>query len=139
MTSLDLGAALRAAHSADPASIPDIVETVAGAFGASDVVVYLIDFGQATLEPLPDRRSHAEVPHSEPVATTMAGRTFVQQQATTAERPAGVRVWVPIVEGSDRTGVLALTVPEATEDVTAAMRRTRTLRRLSDCDAGPVH
>jgi serine phosphatase RsbU (regulator of sigma subunit) len=118
--SLDLGTAFRAAQLADPASIPDIVEKVAGAFGATDVVVYLIDFGQATLEPLPDRRPHAEVPQSEPVATTMAGRTFVDQQATSVERPAGVRVWVPIVEGSDRTGVLALTVPEATEDVTRA-------------------
>jgi serine phosphatase RsbU (regulator of sigma subunit) len=118
--SLDFGAALRAAQSADPASIPDVVETVAGEFGATDVVVYLIDFGQATLEPLPDRRPHAEMPQSEQVGTTMAGRTFVNQQATSVERAAGVRVWVPIVEGSDRTGVLALTVPEATEEVTRA-------------------
>ena len=34
--------------------------------------------------------------------------------------PTGVRVWVPIVEGSDRTGVLAVTVPEATDDVVTA-------------------
>jgi serine phosphatase RsbU (regulator of sigma subunit) len=79
--------------------------------------VYLVDFGQATLEPLPDRRPHADVPESEEVATTMAGRAFVSQEATSVQRPAGMRVWVPIVEGSDRTGVLALTVPEATENV----------------------
>ena len=29
----------------------------------------------------------------------------------------GPGVWVPVVEGSDRTGVLALTVPEASDDV----------------------
>jgi serine phosphatase RsbU (regulator of sigma subunit) len=117
---LDLGAALRAAQPADPASIPDIVGTVAAGFGATDVVVYLIDFGQATLEPLPDRRPHADLPESEPVATTMAGRAFTDQQATAVVRDTGVRVWVPIVEGSDRTGVLALTVPEATNGVTRA-------------------
>jgi serine phosphatase RsbU (regulator of sigma subunit) len=117
MASIDLGAGLRAAQTADPASIPDIVETVASTFGATDIVLYLVDFGQATLEPLPDRRSHADVPESEPVATSMAGRTFVSQQATSTRRPEGDRVWVPVVEGSDRTGVLALTVPEATEDV----------------------
>jgi serine phosphatase RsbU (regulator of sigma subunit) len=117
VTSLDLGAALRAAQTADPASIPDIVESVAATCGATDVVLYLVDFGQATLEPLPDRRPHAEIPQSEPVATTMAGRAFVNQQATTVERAAGVRVWVPIVEGSDRTGVLALTLPDATDGV----------------------
>jgi serine phosphatase RsbU (regulator of sigma subunit) len=120
ITFLDLGRAVRAAQAADPASIPDIVETVAAAFGATDIVLYLVDFGQATLEPLPDRRPHAEVPESEAVATTMAGRAFVSQQATSVERSAGMRVWVPIVEGSDRTGVLALTVPEATEGVIRA-------------------
>jgi serine phosphatase RsbU (regulator of sigma subunit) len=120
ITILDLGQALRAAQAADPASIPDIVETMAASFGATDIVMYLVDFGQETLEPLPDRRSHAEVPESEAVATTMAGRAFVSQEATSVQRPAGMRVWVPIVEGSDRTGVLALTVPVATEDVIRA-------------------
>ena len=93
---------------------------MATAFGASDIVVYLVDFGQETLEPLPDRRPHAEVPESESVATTMAGRAFVSQKATSVQRLAGMRVWVPIVEGSDRTGVLALTVPAATENVIRA-------------------
>jgi hypothetical protein len=118
--SVDLGEALRAAQTADPASVPDVIESVAAGLGATDVVVYLVDFGQGTLEPLPDRRPHAEVPESEAVATTMAGRTFVSQQATSAERASGTRLWVPIVEGSDRTGVLALTVPEATEEVIRA-------------------
>lgn len=120
MTSVDLGMALRAARAADPAAVPDILERVAAGLGATDIVVYLIDFGQATLEPLPDRRPHADVPQSEPVATTMAGRSFVSQQVTFAERPGGSRVWAPIVEGSDRTGVLALTVPEATGDALRA-------------------
>jgi hypothetical protein len=120
VTLLDFGAALRAARAADPASIPDIVETVASTFGATDIVLYLVDFGQATLEPLPDRRAHAELPVSESVATTMAGRAFVSQQVMSAERPGGIRVWAPIVEGSDRTGVLALTVPQATESVIEA-------------------
>ena len=115
MTPLDFGAALRAAQAADPASIPDIVESVAATFGATDIVVYLVDFGQATLEPLPDRRPHADMPVSEPVATTMAGRAFVAQEVTRAERPGGFRVWAPVVEGSDRTGVLALTVPDIGE------------------------
>jgi hypothetical protein len=92
ITFLNLGTALRAAQAADPASIPDIVESLATAFGATDIVVYLVDFGQATLEPLPDRRSHADAPVSEAVATTMAGRAFVSQEATGVERPTGVRM-----------------------------------------------
>jgi len=117
---LDLRAALRAAQAADPASIPDIVEAVASTFGATDIVLYLVDFGQDVLEPLPDRRVHADLPASESVATTMAGRAFLAQEVVSVERPAGTRVWAPIVEGSERTGVLALTVPDSTHSVLQA-------------------
>jgi len=78
-------------------------------------VVYLVDFGQTVLEPMPDRAAHAEVPVSETLATTMAGRAFTEQQVLTADRDNGVRVWVPIVEGSDHTGVVAFTVPAVDE------------------------
>ena len=120
MARLDLGTALRAAQGADPASVADLVLRVAEDLGATDVVVYLVDFAQTTLEPVPDRSAHPDVPQSEEVAATMAGRAFVDQTPTTAERPDGVRIWVPIVEGSDRTGVLAVTVPEATDAVIGA-------------------
>jgi serine phosphatase RsbU (regulator of sigma subunit) len=120
VTRLDLGVALRAAQGADPASVADLVLRVAGDLGATDVVVYLVDFAQTTLEPVPDRSAHAELPQSEEVAATMAGRAFVDQAPTTADRSDGVRIWVPIVEGSDRTGVLAVTVPRATDEVIGA-------------------
>ncbi len=120
MSGLDLGAALRAAQVADPASIPEVLLRAAGGVGASDLVVYLADFGHTTLEPLPDRRVHADVPQTEEVTATMAGRAFTDQRAVTAVRPGGARVWVPIVEGSDRTGVLALTVPTASDIVVQA-------------------
>lgn len=100
--------------------MPDVVLKAAGEVNATDVVVYLVDFAQSTLEPMPDRRTHAELPKSEDVATTMAGRAFVDQCATTVERSDCVRIWVPIIEGSDRTGVLALTVPVATDAVIGA-------------------
>src|SRR5581483_5294041 len=111
---------MRAAQGGDPASIPDVVVRIAVELGASDAVVYLVDFAQTTLEPLPDRGTHSELPASEQVASTMAGRAFSDQKPVIAERPDGFRVWVPIVEGSDRTGVLAVTVPAATDDVVGA-------------------
>jgi serine phosphatase RsbU (regulator of sigma subunit) len=111
---------MRVAQGADPASVPDVVVRIATDLGATDVVVYLVDFAQTTLEPLPGRTTHSDVPASEEVASTMAGRAFVDQRPALAERSDGVRVWVPILEGSDRTGVLALTVPTATDDILAA-------------------
>lgn len=86
---------------------------VAGDLGATDVVAYLADFAHETLEPVPDRHQHADAPVSEPVASSMAGRAFTDQRPVQADRDGAVRVWVPIIEGSDRTGVLALTVPVA--------------------------
>ncbi|MEY2397855.1 MAG: hypothetical protein QOJ00_1029 [Actinomycetota bacterium] len=120
MPSLDLGSALRAAQGVDPAAISEVVVRLIGELGGSGAVVYLVDFAQTTLEPLPDRGTHAELAQSEAVATTMAGRAFVDQHPVTAERPDGVRVWVPITEGTDRTGVLAVTVPEATDEMVKA-------------------
>jgi serine phosphatase RsbU (regulator of sigma subunit) len=111
--------ALRAAQAA-PQSVPDVMRRAAAGLGATDVVVYVVDFAQTTLEPLPDRGAHAEAPQSEPVATSMAGRAFVDGTTAVAPRGAGKRIWVPIVEGSDRTGVLGLTVPEATGDILGA-------------------
>ena len=112
---LDHAAVLRAAEAADPAAVVELVAGAASAFGATDVVAYLVDFEQLVLEPLPDRGSHRQLPEPEMVATTVAGRAFTTRSPVVVERDDGIRVWVPIVEASDRTGVLALTVQEADE------------------------
>ncbi len=112
---MDVSAVLRAAQSADPASVVDLLSGAAREIGASDVVVYLVDFEQRVLEPLPDRTTHAELPKTEEVTTTMAGRAFLTRAPVAVERPDGTRVWVPIIEGSDRTGVLAMTVRASDE------------------------
>jgi serine phosphatase RsbU (regulator of sigma subunit) len=116
MAPLNLTPLLRANLDQQPASVSAAIEGAGAGFGASDVVTYLVDFGQLFLEPLGDFSSHNELPHSEEVASTMAGRAFLTQNVVTAERPEGTRVWVPIREGSDRTGVVALTVPDQRED-----------------------
>lgn len=116
MAGVDFRAALREAQ-AFPGAIPDVVTRVARSFGANDVVLYLVDFAQTTLEPMPDRAAHADVPHAEVVVGSMAGRAFTDGTCVVAQRTGGDRVWAPIIEGSDRTGVLALTVPEATPEV----------------------
>ncbi len=100
--------------------MPEILARAAGGFGATDLVAYLVDFGQTVLEPMPDRAAHAESPGTEPLATTMAGRAFTTQQILTAGRDNGVRVWIPIVEGSDHTGVIALSIPVVDDGLLAS-------------------
>ncbi len=115
---LDHAAVLRAAQSANPSSVVDLLSTAARDLAATDVVAYLVDFEQLYLEPLPDRAAHAEVARTEEVGTTMAGRAFLTRSLVSVERPEGHRIWVPIIEGSDRTGVLAMTLP-GLDEVTA--------------------
>ena len=111
MAGLDLTPLLRSTL-AQPEAVTAAIESVGMALGVSDVVVYLVDFGQSVLEPLGNQGPHAELPHSEEVASTMAGRAFLTQTPVMAERPDGIRLWVPILEGSDRSGVLAVTLPD---------------------------
>jgi serine phosphatase RsbU (regulator of sigma subunit) len=117
---LDCSGVLRSAIASDPGAVVDVLTSAVRGFGAVDVVAYLVDFEQATLEPLPDRATHADVPDAEAVVGTLAGRAFLSQQAVMVPRGDGVRVWVPILEGSDRTGVLAMTVPSSHEEVVAS-------------------
>jgi Stage II sporulation protein E (SpoIIE) len=111
MTGIDLTPLLRSSL-AQPEAVTAAIESVGATLGVSDVVVYLIDFGQTVLEPLGDHAAHAELPHTEDVASTMAGRAFLTQTPVKAERADGIRLWVPILEGSDRSGVLAVTLPD---------------------------
>ncbi|HUR13308.1 MAG TPA: PP2C family protein-serine/threonine phosphatase [Mycobacteriales bacterium] len=114
---LDFGSVLRAAQATAPTAVVDVVAAAAREAGATDVVAYIVDFEQQVLEPLPDRATHVELPVTEQVAGTMAGRAFLTCAPVTAERDGGVRVWVPVIEGSDRTGVLAMTVPAVDDQV----------------------
>ncbi len=110
MAGLDLTPLLRSTL-AQPEAVTAAIESVGATLGVTDVVVYLVDFGQTVLEPLGNQGAHAELPHSEDVGSTMAGRAFLTQDSVMAERPEGIRLWVPILEGSDRSGVLAVTLP----------------------------
>jgi serine/threonine protein phosphatase PrpC len=80
--------------------------------GGRDPVVYLVDFGHLVLMPLPVSVL-GPVPHEEEVIGTLAGRAFVTGKAVAAHRDDHERVWVPLLEGTERTGVLAVSVDEA--------------------------
>lgn len=114
---MDFSSVLRASQSAAPSAVVDVIAAAARDAGATDVVAYLVDFEQQLLEPLPDRAAHVDLPGTERVVSSMAGRAFLSGAPVTAERDAGTRVWVPIIEGSDRTGTLALTVPHVDDQV----------------------
>ncbi|MEU7982594.1 PP2C family protein-serine/threonine phosphatase [Micromonospora sp. NPDC049081] len=111
----DAGDAVRwlqlAAPRGGPDDLPLLVNRVAPAMDATEIVIYLADYQQASLVPLLgaglDRGELA-------IETTLAGRAFtaldVQRAADSPDR-----VWVPLLVGCERMGVLEIVSPAAGE------------------------
>ena len=61
MTGLDLTPLLRSTLT-QPEAVSAAIESMGATLGVSDVVLYLVDFGQTVLEPLGDHTAHNELP-----------------------------------------------------------------------------
>jgi hypothetical protein len=72
-----------------------------------DPVVYLADFARQVLLPLA-----AGIPE-EQVEGTLPGRAYTTGEPAVSERDGYARVWVPVLEQTARTGVLAVSLPDA--------------------------
>jgi phosphoserine phosphatase RsbU/P len=118
MPRLGYAAALAALRRGVDVDLHDALSAAVSPLKGHDPVVYLVDFGHRVLMPLPVPMSRP-IPTEENVATTLAGRAFATGQAMTADRGGEVRVWVPVIEGTERTGVLAVTLPAVDSEVIA--------------------
>ena len=120
MSPLDVSTALAGLRHTSPQEVVAALVD-AGSPLARDLVLYLVDFEQEILQPLVDGSS-LEVISEEPLASTLAGRAYSSGEPVLAERPDGMRVWVPVFEHSVRTGVLAMTVDDAGLEVVSHCR-----------------
>src|SRR3954454_6571754 len=108
---------LRASHLLAPDDLASMVAAHARSMGARETVLYLADYQQATLLPLPG----AEVPDRQELAieATMAGRAFRRVEVVTSSTTgSSYRLWVPLIDGVERLGVVELVLPaEPTPDL----------------------
>lgn len=119
MNTPEFGEALRAIDFLAPSDMSDTLASMARQAGAADLVIYLADFEQTMLYPVPDRGVHVELPVGVAVTGTKAGRSFAERRVVDEQADeAGTRYWVPIVEGSECTGVLGLTMRDDGNDAT---------------------
>ena len=102
-----LGAMIDRAHEMPPQLIAPLVAEEIAAIGGRDVSVLLQDYDQLSLMPLPGRRLLVGQP--EPIDGSFAGRAFLGDELVEQAVPGGVRVFVPLLDGTDRVGVLAFT------------------------------
>jgi serine phosphatase RsbU (regulator of sigma subunit) len=107
-----LGSLLHGSHLLPPDDLAAIVAGHARMLGARETVLYLADYEQATLLPLPG----AGVPERQelPIEGTMAGRAFRRvQDVSSVAGEISCRLWMPLLNGVERLGVAELVLPEA--------------------------
>ena len=116
-----LGMLLDRAHEMPPDLIAPLVAEEAARIGGRDVSILLQDYGQRVLMPLPGRGLIAGEP--EEIDDTLAGQAFLGATVVEHPRPDGVRMFLPLLDGSDEVGVLALTLAEVDDDDRRLLRR----------------
>ena len=101
---------LLASHLMAPDEMPQLAARAAERLGATSGVLWVVDYEQVLLVPvLPPR---AEPRASVSVEGTLAGRAFRTVEPVEGEADDGARrLWVPLLDGVDRLGVLEVVVP----------------------------
>ena len=109
-------ALLEDAHLAAPYQIAGLVARHAPTLGADDALVYLVDLQQRVLVPFLDPAGPGVGRQVEPLSVdaTLPGRAFQHVEVLTQDAAEGrVRVWLPLLDGIERLGVLGVTVDVA--------------------------
>lgn len=98
---------VRASHLAVPDDVPALIVEHAKGVGADDAALYLVDYEQRVLVPVPNRDGEAR--DEVIIDATLAGRCYrtLDIQQTTGEGDRG-RMWAPVLDGVERLGVLEL-------------------------------
>jgi phosphoserine phosphatase RsbU/P len=98
---------LRGSSLIPPSAIAKLVNDAVAPVGAT-VTIYLVDREQEALRPMPDGAGPR--PEPQPVDTTVAGRAFTTSEVVGPPGETDL-LWVPVVNDSERLGVLALERP----------------------------
>jgi Stage II sporulation protein E (SpoIIE) len=109
-------ALLEDAHLAAPHQIAELAARHAATLGADDALLYLVDLQQRVLVPFLDAGDPGAGRQVEPLSvdSTLPGRAFQHVEVLTQDAADGrVRVWIPLLDGIERLGVLGVTVDAA--------------------------
>ncbi|MFF3336778.1 PP2C family protein-serine/threonine phosphatase [Streptomyces sp. NPDC002888] len=109
-----LGALLDQGHEVPPHLLGPLVARAVGRLGGRETSVFLQDYGQVWLVPLPLDGLTAGDP--QPIESSDAGHAFQAARPLEVPRTDGVRVYLPLQDGGDQLGVMAVTLDEVVED-----------------------
>ncbi|WP_207935870.1 hypothetical protein [Actinomadura sp. KC216] len=109
------------AHEMPPQLIAPLVAEEVHAIGGRDVSILLQDYAQLTLVSLPGRGLKETEPV--PLVGSLAGQAFLTETAVEHAEADGVRLFLPLLDGSDEIGVMALTLDVVDDDDRRLLRR----------------
>ncbi|QES57767.1 phosphatase [Streptomyces venezuelae] len=116
-----LGLLLDGAHELPPHLVGPLVAETVARMGGRGTQILLQDYGQQQLVPLPAGGVAAGDP--QPIDGSEAGRCFLESRPVEVLTPDGIRVHLPLLDGGDQVGVLAVTLDVVDDDTRRLLRR----------------
>ena len=124
-----LGRLLELSHTLPPHGLAALVADLGTEVGLDNVVIHLVDLDQRLLVPLP-RQPGLRADGPLDIDATIGGRAFRTESVIEVELPDDERrrrVWVPLMDGAERLGVLSLTTHPLSELSRARCRHLSTV------------
>jgi hypothetical protein len=116
-----LGVLLDRAHEMPPQLIAPMIAEEVARIGGREVSILLQDYAQELLVPLPGRGLLVGEP--EAIGDSPAGTAFLLATPVEVAQAGGVRMYLPLLDGSDEVGVMALTLERVDDDDRRLLRR----------------
>ncbi|MEV6236213.1 PP2C family protein-serine/threonine phosphatase [Lentzea sp. NPDC051838] len=101
---------LRDSHVATLERLPELVERRAAAAGLSEILILLADLREQRLTAL-----HPVETRTFRVDASLAGRAFRDVTMIATARDGAHHFWIPLLDGTERIGVLGLAAPDRSE------------------------
>ncbi|MEU2548142.1 PP2C family protein-serine/threonine phosphatase [Streptomyces roseolus] len=116
-----LGGLLDHSHALAPDGVGPALAGAVARIGGREARILLQDYGQERLVPLAGEGLEGGEPV--PIDGSAAGRCFLTSLPVEVPLARGVRVHVPLLDGGDPAGVLAVTLDAVDDDVRRILRR----------------
>ncbi|MDP9394283.1 MAG: SpoIIE family protein phosphatase, partial [Actinomycetota bacterium] len=118
---------LETSHLTRPNELPGLIADAAGQIGADDVAVYVVDYAQHLLVPLPVAGAQREALR---IDATLAGLALRRVELQRSDEVGRTRLWIPVTDGTDRVGVLGLVLDTQAAAEETTITRARGLAAL---------
>jgi hypothetical protein len=115
---------IRSSHLNNPDDLPAIVAEATARLGAIRSELYVVDYDQIVLVPLGP--SSGEEGSSVAIDTTLPGRSYRDVTTQLGSADDGRVVWIPVIDGAERLGVLEVVFPPVSKSTCRCCRPART-------------